>query len=78
MTFRTVSTKIDRLDSLAAAQQRDRTFILNEAIDNYLDLHEYHRSLIEQGLSDAASGRLVSHEEMGRQLLSQRQTRKTR
>lgn len=78
VSFRAISTKIDRIDSLATAQQRDRTFVLNEAIDNYLDLHDYHRSLIERGLNDAASGKVVTHEAVGRQLSAQRKARKAR
>jgi predicted transcriptional regulator len=78
VSFRALSAKIDRIDSLAGTQQRDRTFILNEAIDNYLDLHDYHRSLIEQGLDDAAAGRVVSHERVERQLSAQRKARKSR
>jgi predicted transcriptional regulator len=77
VSFRAPSTKIDRIDSLAGTQQRDRTFILNEAIDNYLDLHDYHRSLIEQGLGDVGAGRLVSHDKVERQLSAQRKARKS-
>jgi predicted transcriptional regulator len=77
VSFRALSAKIDQIDSLAGTQQRDRTFILNEAIDNYLDLHDYHHSLIEQGLGDAAAGRVVSHEKVERQLSAQRKARKS-
>lgn len=76
VSFRMTSKKLERLDSLAGAQHRDRTFILNEAIDNYLDLYDYHVSLVEQGLRDIETGKVTSHEEVGRQLKAQRAARK--
>lgn len=76
VSFRTPAAKLDKIDQLAAAQQRDRSFVLNEAIDQYLDMNAYHTSLIEQGLSDADAGRLTSHEDVGRQLKQQRASRK--
>ena len=78
ISFRAVAKKIDRIDSLATAQQRDRTFLLNEAIDNYLDLHDYHRNLIAHGIADADEGRVVSHETVERKLTAQRKARKVR
>ncbi len=64
VTFRTQSEKVKDLDSLAAAQQRDRTFVLNEAIDCYLSLQKHHRQLIEDGLADEQAGRLSSHDKV--------------
>ena len=40
VSFRIDATKVLKLDRLAAAQQRDRTSILNEAIDRYLETHQ--------------------------------------
>jgi RHH-type transcriptional regulator, rel operon repressor / antitoxin RelB len=76
VSFRTPSTKLEKIDEIADAQQRDRSFVLNEAIDQYLDLQDYHRGLIEQGLRDAEAGRVHSHEEVGRLLAKQRASRK--
>ena len=62
VSFRTDSRKVEELDSLAAAQDRDRSYLLNEAIDYYLDLQRYHIEAIKEGIRDADAGNLVPHE----------------
>ena len=76
VSFRTQSSKLEAIDKLAGTQHRDRSYILNEAIDQYLDMQNYHASLIAQGLRDAEAGKVVSHEEVGRRLAKQRGSRK--
>ena len=78
VSFRTSSPKLKKIDALAEIQQRDRTFILNEAIDHYLAIQDYHASLIQEGLRDADAGKLVSHQEVGRELARQRASRKSK
>jgi predicted transcriptional regulator len=63
VTFRAPSDKIKALDSLAALQQRDRSFVLNEAVDQYLALNEYHCEQIEEGRRQIRRGEHVSHAE---------------
>jgi predicted transcriptional regulator len=70
VTFRAPGSKIKALDSLAALQQRDRSFVLNEAVDQYLSLNEYHIALIQEGIRQADAGELVPHEEVRRRLTS--------
>ena len=64
VTFRAPEEKISSLDAIAELQERDRSFVLNEAVDQYLSLHEYHRGLIEEGLRQAAGGDLIDHEDV--------------
>ena len=64
ITFRTQSENVKDLDSLAAAQKRDRTFLLNEAVEQYLSLQKYHLDLIHEGLRDEEAGRLTPHDEV--------------
>jgi predicted transcriptional regulator len=75
VSFRTPSSKLEKIDKLAGAQYRDRSYILNEAIDQYLDMQNYHTSFVEQGLRDSEEGKTVSHEEVGRRLAKQRASR---
>lgn len=64
VSFRTEAEKIDALDSLAAAQDRPRSYLINEAISNYIELHAYQDALVRKGLDDMRKGRVVSHEEV--------------
>ena len=68
ISFRAVAEKIDSLDSLAAAQDRSRSYLINEAITNYIELHAYHDALVQKGLEEMRKGRVVSHEQVVRGL----------
>jgi predicted transcriptional regulator len=68
ISFRAVAEKIDALDSLAAAQDRPRSYLINEAITNYIELHAYQDALVRQGLEDMRKGRVVIHEQVVKQL----------
>lgn len=62
ITFRLPEEKLQALDSVAEAQQRDRSFVINEAVTQYLSLHEYHRELIEEGVRQDDAGDVVEHQ----------------
>jgi predicted transcriptional regulator len=64
ISFRAVVEKIDALDSLAAAQDRPRSYLINEAIANYIELHAYQEALVRKGLEEMRKGRVVSHDEV--------------
>jgi predicted transcriptional regulator len=64
ISFRAVAEKIDALDSLAAALDRSRSYLINEAITNYVELQAYQDALVRKGLEEMRKGRLVSHEEV--------------
>jgi len=72
ISFRADAAKIDTLDSLAAAQDRPRSYLINEAISNYIDLHAYQDELVRKGLEDVRAGRVVSHAEVVKRFQSRR------
>jgi predicted transcriptional regulator len=70
LTFRTPEEKAAALDKAAALQQRDRSFILNEAVDQYLSLQEYHLALIDEGIRAADAGDVIPHSEVVKMVAS--------
>ena len=68
ISFRAVAEKIDALDSLAAAQDRPRSYLINEAITNYIELHACQDALVRKGLEEMRKGRVVSHAEVVKRL----------
>ena len=68
VSFRADAAKIDELDSLAAAQDRPRSYLINEAITNYIDIHAYQDALVRKGLDEMREGRVVSHAEVVKRL----------
>jgi predicted transcriptional regulator len=70
ISFRADAAKIDALDSLATAQDRPRSYLINEAITNYIEMHVYQDALVRKGLEDMRRGRVVRHEEVIKRLKS--------
>lgn len=77
VSFRIDSDKVEALDKIAATMQRDRSFLLNEAVDAYLEWSAAFEYSIRRGLEDARAGRLVDHEVVRRRLNSIGKKRKT-
>ena len=49
MSLSVPSDKQAKLDTIAANAKRSRSYIVNEAIDHYLDLYEWQTRRIEKG-----------------------------
>lgn len=64
ISFRMPADTVETLDALAETMDRDRTHLLNEAVERYLELNEYHVKLIQMGLRAAEAGEFVPHAEM--------------
>ena len=76
ISFRAVPEKIAALDSLAAAQDRSRSYLINEAIANYIELHAYQDALVRKGMEEMRKGRIVSHEQVVKRLKKTGRARK--
>ena len=74
ISFRADPKKIDKLDTLAATQDRPRSYLINEAINNYIELHAYQDDLVRAGLG-IREGRTLTHEEVERRLRWSQTTR---
>ena len=54
----------DLLDAIHQALDRDRSYLLNEAVDQFLSVHEYHLRQIREGLAQARAGKLIDYEQV--------------
>ena len=64
VSFRIEPDKLDALDSLAHALDRDRTCLLNEAVTAYLDVQQWQVAQIQKSLKQADAGDVVSHQKV--------------
>lgn len=64
ITFRTEPEQREALDALAKSFDRDRSWIINEAIKGYLDVQQWNHEQIQKGLQSLERGQTISHEEM--------------
>ncbi len=64
LTIRIDSEIRDRLDAVAAAQDRDRTYVVREALRAYLEHYHWQTEHMKQGMRDADEGRFASEAEV--------------
>jgi predicted transcriptional regulator len=62
VTFRADAKKVKALDRLARALDRDRSYLLNEAVEHYLSVQQYHIEEIEKGLEEARAEKLLDYD----------------
>jgi predicted transcriptional regulator len=61
VSFRLESDKVAALDALAATRDRDRTYLLGEAVQAYLETQRWHLEEIEAGLVEAEADQVIDH-----------------
>ena len=61
-TVRMDSRTLKRVDGLANAMSRSRAWVINQAVERYLDYEEWFVGEVKQALKEAERGRLVEHE----------------
>jgi predicted transcriptional regulator len=64
VTFRLEEEKRAQLDVLANMQNRDRSYIINEALDSYIDTQKWQMEEIQKGLNNLDNGEYASDEEI--------------
>ena len=64
LSFRTDEETKSRLDRLAGARRRDRSFLINEAIEQYLELNDWQETQIRAGIEEADRGEFATEEEV--------------
>jgi predicted transcriptional regulator len=64
ISFRIAPEKVDELDVIAKAYDRDRSYLLNEAVEGYLSEQRRFAAMVEEGREDLRNGRSFSHEEV--------------
>ncbi|MEQ8467821.1 CopG family ribbon-helix-helix protein [Coleofasciculus sp. E1-EBD-02] len=64
VTFRLDPDKRAALDAIAAGMDRNLTYVLNQAINAYLEMHQWQLQEIQQGIAEADAGDFASEQEV--------------
>jgi predicted transcriptional regulator len=64
ISFLTHESNRDKLDELAVCLNRDRSYVLNEAISAYLETQAWMLQDIQDALNEAEAGDFVSEDEL--------------
>ncbi len=70
ISFRVAREKARELDKLAKSTDRAKSWLLEQALDAYLETQAWHVASIEEGLAQAKRGETVSHDKVKRWLNS--------
>jgi predicted transcriptional regulator len=65
ISFRIAADKVAELDSIAKAMDRDRSYLLNEAVANYLSEQQRFVAMVKEGLRASENGELIDDDELG-------------
>jgi predicted transcriptional regulator len=63
VTVRVAARKVAALDELASHQNRDRSYLINEAIDQYLSRQQWMLAEGRKAVAEADAGRFLGDEE---------------
>jgi len=66
VTVRLEADKIALLDDLAKSDDRDRSYLIKQAIDGYLRMRQWHIEEIKKAIAEADAGDFASEEEVER------------
>ncbi len=64
ITIRTDKQMVNAIDALAGAMDRSRNYVVNQAIQQYLDANAWQVERIKEGLADAKAGRIFPADEV--------------
>lgn len=64
IAFRLDEDKRIALDAIAQSLDRDRSYVINEAIKNYLEVHQWQIEEIKKAIAEANAGKFASEEKV--------------
>ena len=63
-TVRLDDKMLDRVDGLAKVLSRSRSWVINKAIDRFLEYEEWFVQEVKDGLAEVEKGEVADHEEV--------------
>ena len=64
VTFRLDDDKLQFLDRLAQSMDRDRSYLITQAVESYLEVRRWHIEEIKKAVVEADAGNFASPEEV--------------
>jgi predicted transcriptional regulator len=65
VSFRIAPEKVAALDSIAKTMDRDRSYLLNQAVENFIGEQQRFAAMVEEGLEAARKGEMIDDEDVG-------------
>ena len=78
ISFRIRKTRAKALTRLAKNTERSRSWHIERAVEDYLEIQAWQLKQIELGLADVEAGRTIPHEEIVKEFLHPRRKKQTK
>jgi predicted transcriptional regulator len=66
VSFRIAAERVAELDQIAKSMDRDRSYLINQAVESYIDEQRRFAAMVAEGRTDILSSRSFAHEEVER------------
>lgn len=66
ISFRLESPLKEALDAIAASMERDRSYVLSEAVTLYLNVHQWQLTDVQQAIAEADAGDFATDDEVNK------------
>ena len=66
-TIRMNEATLKRVDGVARAMSRSRAWVINQAVERYIDYEDWFVAEVKEGLKEVRAGAVVEHEAVMRQ-----------
>lgn len=70
VTFRMAKDRVDMLDELGKCYDRDRSYLVNEAVEEYIAHRKWQVEEVKRALKDVEEGKFLTEEEFLRDVAS--------
>jgi predicted transcriptional regulator len=70
ISFRIEPERVAELDAIAKSLDRDRSHLLNEAVESYLDQQRRFAAMVKEGLRASKNGETIDDRELGDRIAS--------
>jgi len=64
VSLRTDDVVVEKLDQIAESLDRNRNWVINDAISKYIEMHEWQLAEMQKGRADTEAGRTITTDEL--------------
>jgi RHH-type transcriptional regulator, rel operon repressor / antitoxin RelB len=75
LSVRTDEAVVDKLDQIAESLDRNRNWVINDAISKYIEMHEWQLAEMKKGRADTEAGRTITTDELRARMAKRHATR---
>lgn len=68
ISFRIEESKVEQLEAIAESMDRNRSYVINQAINHFIEYQNEIRERTQQGIDDIEAGRTISLDDFNKEM----------